>query len=74
MIINRDIIFINKLMKYLNYMSQEMMYIIEDFQNEENPSEEENFHTLKLLLIRINWMIFQKKTEMIYIHGVEFRS
>ena len=50
-----------------------MKDIIEDFQNEENPREYENFHTLKPSINQNQLNEFsKKKTEIIYIQGVEF--
>ena len=72
MILSRDIIWIGKLFKDLKYISQEMKDIIEDFQNEENPREEENFHTLKPSINQNQLDEVFKKIEMIYIQGVEF--
>ena len=44
---SRDIIWVEKLMKDLKDMSQEIKDIIEDYPNKENPREVEIFHTLK---------------------------
>ena len=44
---SRYIIFIDKIMKYLKEVSQEIKDIIEDYPNKENPREEDIFHTLK---------------------------